>query len=132
MAIFTKDGYICRCHCIHVALIVVFVQEECFDSSYNYWWRYLLFGMLAPQELGMILTIGMPFGGLNDLLFQRRVQPTTTGTTSECMLVGQVHVKHRHLPFFKKPCQHMVNSLYIDSTNKECQSQNPCTSQPLC
>lgn len=40
-----------------------FALEECFYSSYNYWWKYLLFGVFAPQELLTILVIETPFVG---------------------------------------------------------------------
>lgn len=40
-----------------------FILEECFHSSYNYRWKYLLFGVFAPQELLTILVIEMPFVG---------------------------------------------------------------------
>lgn len=38
-----------------------FAPEDRFHSSYNYWQKYLLFGVFAQQELGMILIIGTPF-----------------------------------------------------------------------
>lgn len=38
-----------------------FALVEHFQSSYIYWWKYLLFDVFAPQELLTILVIEMPF-----------------------------------------------------------------------
>jgi len=38
-----------------------FAPKERFHSSYNYWQKYMLFSMFAPQKLGTVLATGQPF-----------------------------------------------------------------------
>ncbi len=48
-----------------LATIGAFAPVEPFQSSYNYWWNFPLFGVFAPQELGTYLVLETPFGETN-------------------------------------------------------------------
>lgn len=45
------------------ATLTVFSKLSISQFLYNYWWKYPLFDVFKPQELGTILVIGMPFVG---------------------------------------------------------------------
>lgn len=47
------------------ATLGAFTPKRRFHSSCNYWQKYPLFGVFILQELGLILVIGMLFGGNN-------------------------------------------------------------------